>query len=151
MLFALDRDWWKVYREEAAAVFAGELVSPLPNNYGVRRIQLPRYENSGAAAIALAVHMGAQRIILLGYDCQKTGGKAHWHGDHPKELGNAGSLNKWPAQFAKLARDLRNFNIVNCSRETALTCFPRANLEHVLRDEQNSSDLAMGRQPRVSA
>ncbi len=145
----MDRDWWRVYREEAGQVFQGELVTQLPNCYGVRRVAFGQYENSGVGAVALAVHMGAQRILLLGYDCQRTGGKAHWHGDHPTGLGNAGSLNKWPAQFQKLARDLRNFDIVNCTRETALTCFPRVNLEHALRDEQDCSDLAMGRESGI--
>jgi len=128
----MDRDWWRMYREEAGNAFKGELVSPLPNCFGVRRIACGQYLNSGAGAIGLAVHMGAQRVILLGYDCQRTGGQAHWHGNHPKGLGNAGSINTWPAQFQKLARDLRNFNIVNCTRETALTCFPRVELEKAL-------------------
>lgn len=148
----MDKDWWRVYREEAGQVFAGELVTQQPNCYGVRRVEFqPQYRNSGASAIGLAVHLGAQRVILLGYDCQKTGGRAHWHGDHPKGLGNAGSLDKWPAQFAKLARDFRNFDIMNCTRETALTCFPRVPLERALNDDANGSDLAVGRESGVPA
>ena len=69
---------------------------------------------------------------LSGYDCQHTGGKAHWHGNHPKGLGNAGSVDKWPNQFRMLAARLPNIKIINCTRETALNVFPRGTLEEVL-------------------
>ena len=78
------------------------------------------------------VHFGARRIYLLGYDCQHTGGQRHWHGDHPKGMGNAGTVAKWPRQFRELVRFVPGAQIINCSRETALTVFPRAPLESVL-------------------
>lgn len=71
---------------------------------------------------------------MLGYDCQRTGGKVHWHGDHPKGLGNAGSMPKWPQQFAKLKAAMAGVEIINCSRETALTCFTRGDLETCLAE-----------------
>ena len=39
--------------------------------------------NSGFAAINLAVHYGAAKIVLLGYDMQAHSGKSHFFGDHP--------------------------------------------------------------------
>lgn len=92
------------------------------------------YGNSGAACIAMAAQAGAKRIIMLGYDCQKTGGKAHWHGDHPRQLGNANSINRWIPKFQELAKDHRHVEIINCSRATALECFPRMELEDALKD-----------------
>lgn len=86
--------------------------------------------NSGAGAILLASHFGAQRIVLIGYDCHKRGG-AHHHGNHPKGLGNAGSLHKWPEQFAQVAR-MVTAEVINCSPGTALNVFPRADLESAL-------------------
>jgi hypothetical protein len=49
-------------------------------------------------------------------------------------MGNAGSMNKWATSFGDLARALagRGVEVINCTRETALTCFPRATLEHSL-------------------
>ena len=90
------------------------------------------YGNSGAGAIALAMMGEAARVILLGYDCQKTGWQAHWHGDHPVGLGNAGSMPKWPEQFKRLAATLAGVEVINCSRETALRAFPRGELESAL-------------------
>lgn len=94
----------------------------------------PVYGNSGAGAISLAARGGAKRIILLGYDCQHTGGKRHWHEDHPDRMGNADHkvLKLWGANFSKLAQDYSGVEIINCSRQTALQCFEQKKLEEVL-------------------
>ena len=137
----MDEAWWNHYLDEVKATFKGERFSH-GQRKGVQRVRTDYYrqqgQNSGAGAIALAHHFGARVVYLLGYDCQLTGGKAHWHGDHPaiadpkRRLGNAGSLPKWPAQFRELIRFVPGTRIINCSRETALTVFPRARLEDVL-------------------
>lgn len=80
----------------------------------------------------MAIRNGAKRVILLGYDCQRSNDRTHWHGDHPKKLGNAGSLPRWASQFARMRRAYPNANVVNCTRETALQAFPRASLEDSL-------------------
>ena len=92
--------------------------------------------NSGYQAIGLAVLLGAARILLLGYDMSRTGGKSHHHGDHPSGLNNptGEQLQRYAAAFETLPPDLDRLGIecINCSRETALTCFPRARIEDVL-------------------
>lgn len=131
----MDRAWWDVHLAEVKATFRGELLSRR-NSLGIRDARLPiGTSNSGAGAIALAAARGARRIVLLGYDCQHTGGKTHWHGDHPKGCaGNAApkTIRKWPAQFLDVQGRLAGVEIINCSRETALTVFPRAQLEEAL-------------------
>lgn len=82
----------------------------------------------------LGHRQGAKRIILLGYDMQKTNGQSHWHGDHPKGLGSAGKIAEWPSEFERLKRNNPTIEIINCSRETALTCFARRPLEEVLNE-----------------
>jgi hypothetical protein len=132
----MDRAWWQQYQGEVRDVFRGELWAPLSGMPGVRRAQFARQDNSGAGAIALAASLGAGRILLLGYDAQKTNGKAHWHADHPKGLGNAGSVRYWPQQFRKLAQQLpAGVSVVNASRVTALDVFPRANLQVALGED----------------
>lgn len=138
LLFAMDRQWWEMHKDEVALTFRGERVSsnPVPSKYQVRRMppsELKAFGNSGAACVSLAVLSGAERVVMLGYDCQKTEGKAHWHGDHPKGLGNAGSINKWPAKFRELAAHINGRAVViNASRATALDMFPRQSLEECL-------------------
>ena len=131
-LYAMDRAWWDRYMAEVLTEFQGERVSQLDKLRHAIHVKMPAYGNSGAAAIALAAKWGARRVIMLGYDCAKSGGQVHWHGDHPAGLGNAGSMPKWPKQFQKLADDLRSVEIINCSRQTALGMFPRRPLEEVL-------------------
>jgi len=84
--------------------------------------------------VSLAIARGAKRVILVGYDMQRTNGMSHWHGDHPKGLGNAGKIAEWPAEFERMAKKNPGIEIVNCSRETALTCFPRRGLEEMLNE-----------------
>lgn len=76
---------------------------------------------------------GAARIILLGYDMGATGGRLHWHPDHGGRLHNPlpGKFKDWVANFNKLA-GFCPVPIVNCSRATALNCFPRVDLHEGL-------------------
>lgn len=139
-LYAMDRAWWSEYLAEVRETFRGALWAPLGGLAGVKRIRFDRQtpRNSGAGAVALAAQEGAERIVLLGYDAQHSGGRTHWHGDHPKGLGNAGSVAKWPEQFRTLIGLLRGATVVNASRTTALACFPRASLEAALNDRSLS-------------
>ena len=110
-------------------------INSIATKYNVKRLPagFKHYGNSGAAAIAMAASTGATRVVLIGFDCQHTGGKTHWHGSHPKGLGDAGSVDKWGKAFADLARDMRGrCEVLNASRATALDCFERVNLEDVL-------------------
>lgn len=138
-LFAMDRKWWEVHRKEAEATFQGRLVS---NSAHAKQMGLIHpsemfkkfepFQNSGAAAISLAIRLGAKRVVMLGYDCGIVKGQAHWHGDHPKGLGNCGSQRRWPQQFQKLRDVYKGFEIVNASRHTTLNVFPKATLEDAL-------------------
>lgn len=141
VLFGFDSAWWRQYKKEVDEVFKGALLtcSLTGQALGVDSLYqqdawIRSYGNSGAAAISLAVVGAADRVLLLGYDCQKTGGKSHWHGDHPKSLGNAKSLATWPRKFGQVAAfsASKRVPVVNCSRETALKCFPRMSLEQAL-------------------
>lgn len=133
----MDVAWWKQYKEEAQASFKGKMIAPLTNIKGVEYWRFNHYKNSGAGAISLAVRLGAKKVILLGYDGQKTNGRAHWHEDHPKGMGNAGPVDKWVSQFKQLEQDFKEVEIINCSRETALH-FKRQSLDEVIHGSCNS-------------
>lgn len=130
VIFGMDRQWWKTYLSDVMLHCQGYRYS---NNHvaGTRYAELKGCGNSGVGAIALAAQWGARRIILLGYDGQHTGGKKHWHGDHPSHLGNAGSVHLWQQKFAALAKNL-TVEVINATRETALTCWSRMDLESAL-------------------
>ncbi len=93
--------------------------------------------NSGYQALNLALHYGARRIILLGFDCGLgPAGETHWFGDHPHQLRNDGAdrYAKWIVAMDMLARDLSadGVEVVNCSPSTALQCFKRSTIREEL-------------------
>ncbi len=89
--------------------------------------------NSGYQAVNLAVLLGAARILLLGYDMQRgPKGQEHWHAQHPVKVENP--YYAWVASFSTMVEPLKalGIEVVNCSRRTALTCFPRQAIEDAL-------------------
>ena len=136
VLFFHDTRWFEHYKSDLDS-FKGEIVTISPTKHPrVTRLSKPllnAYGNSGAGAISLAILAGAAKVILLGVDAQYDK-KVHWHGDHPSGLGNARSVNKWPAQFEKVAQHAKDNNciVLNASRNTKLKCFEKVQLEDVL-------------------
>lgn len=142
LLFVGDGNWLERYAPQCD--FAGERVTASKVGQYIGWTVTPAgfqwHQNSGAGAIAWAIHNGAKRVFLLGYDCQKTGGKSHWHPPHEgvlrngRQLKDAPNIADWPASFAGVA-DLaraKGVVVVNCSRVTALKCFQRARIEDLL-------------------
>ena len=91
--------------------------------------------NSGYRALNVAYHFGAKRIILLGYDMARGEGKErkeHWHGDHP--WNSRSPYEQFRRYFATIADPLKEagVEVLNCSRRTALECFPVVALEEAL-------------------
>lgn len=133
IIFAGDEAWWaanfnKV--ESHAALWTCNTSASL--KYGIRLFRSSgRHWNSGLRAIELAEFLGAEKVILLGYDCSVRRG-AHWHGKHGKTQNPTnGVCQSWIAQFQQLSQRTK-ITIINCSRDTALKCFPRAELEEIL-------------------
>lgn len=74
-LFAMDAKWWEKHLKEVRLTFTGALYSN--NDFsksGIIVAPVKGFGNSGAGAIAMAAKAGAKRVIMLGYDCQHTGG-----------------------------------------------------------------------------
>lgn len=90
-------------------------------------------DNSGYAALNLAVCLGANPIYLLGFDCKHENGKSHWHGGHvlKQEAERAG---KWVKRFNVAAEKLAptNFRVVNLNPDSALECFEKMKPGRVL-------------------
>lgn len=146
-LFAADAVWWRYFTPKISW-YTGHRVA---RSYKAANIEQWRGKNwprtggnSGHMAIQYAVDQGAMNIALLGFDQSKTGGKAHCHIDHPKHtqkgartnMANAGGIAAWPRLMAKTAIDLkqRGVRVVNLSRQTALTCFPRMTVKKFLEE-----------------
>jgi hypothetical protein len=92
--------------------------------------------NSGYQAINLAVHFGARRIVLLGYDMRVVDGRTHWHHGHPVEarptLYESCMLPNFPTLVEPLAE--LGVEVVNATPGSALTTFPAVDLGDILAD-----------------
>lgn len=142
VLYGCDAKWWywhkgvtsftglRVALDPAAKRHADIIVLQKTGETGLELepTGLRAGRNSGYQAINLAVHLGAKRIILLGYDMR--GG--HWFGSHPDGSGPpfAICLQRFATIVGPLAE--AGVQVINCSRRTALVCFPRVPLEEAL-------------------
>ena len=81
----------------------------------------------------MAYHLGATRIILLGFDMHSHGGKSHWFGDHPAKYATGDKIERFIVAFRSIKPEQYGIEILNCSRETALDAFPRHDLDEVCK------------------
>lgn len=135
VLLAGDGAWWDAYVAEvtipAERVCCGEAAA---KRHGIEFFK-PRqaHWNSGMAAIWYAQAQGAARVVLLGYDCKAQHGKRHWHGDHDRTKNPPmTTISGWARNFARMPV---GGPVVNSSRDTAITRWPRVPLELALQSE----------------
>ncbi len=150
VLYACDAKWWdarqgvpafaglKFALRHGAAKWPGVQVLRDSGDCGLATdpSELTNGKSSGHGGVNLASHLGAKRIVLLGYDMQYAkNGRTHFFGDH------VGVLNKgeapfewWIANFASMVQPAKalGIEIVNCTRRTALTCFRQMSLADAL-------------------
>jgi hypothetical protein len=100
--------------------------------------------NSGASAINLALHFGAARAVLLGFDMQRVEGAPNgghnWHGSHQTQPKPTVYKGRFIASFDAIKRDLadmenstqRRMEVVNATPGGALETFRRVKLEDVI-------------------
>lgn len=154
-----DKQWWSWHHDkpqyrayQGIRITAEPAVSAAwpPDAYRVRGAQasgistdpeVVNYgKNSGYQALNVAVLMGARRIILLGYDMKiAKSGAAHWFGDHPNKVRS--NYPSWLSGFSVAADQLAEMGVevINCSPDTALTCFKQMSLESALSLEQDQA------------
>lgn len=94
--------------------------------------------NSGYAAINLALHLGVNRIILLGYDMQKVGNETHFHGGYSDKNDRIKANNelykKFAEPFASITETLReqHIEIYNTSMQSALNNIIKVPIDNFL-------------------
>jgi hypothetical protein len=89
-------------------------------------------DNSGTAAINVAVHLGPTRILLLGYDMGTHHGRRHFFDTEPQSCSSP--FDKFRKLTATMVEPLKaaGIEVINCSRRTALECFPVMPLREAL-------------------
>lgn len=105
-------------------------------------------KNSGASAINLAIHFGAKRVVLLGFDMKvDENNETHWHGGHQQDRveylrgirGIKIEQQKSPYErflkcFSYIADDASamGIEIINTGLESAISEFKKMSLKEVL-------------------
>jgi hypothetical protein len=147
VLYACDAKWWWAHPETTDWPGLKYGIEPVPTRPDVGRLRntgmfglesdpsgLRTYQNSGGQAINLAVHLGATRILLLGFDMQPSPtGTHHWFGWH--SYGHVvPPYDTFRSCLETAVRPLAALGVttINCTPCTALTCFPQMPLAEAL-------------------
>lgn len=155
-LVANDYSWW--LHHEGVPGFAGDKWGVLHQTWkkperwpSVKQLRITGSEglesdpsairtgkNSGYTAVNVAIHYGARRVVLLGYDMgAPKNGPQHFFGDHQWAPGQRSPYQTFIDLFRTMRADLKRLGVevVNASRQTALRCFPCVSLEEALACE----------------
>lgn len=129
-LVSADAAWWKAHPD--AMRFAGErygCVYDFQNVPQVTPLHVGSGHNSGLLGIMVAVRAGAKRVCLLGFDLHSPG--QHFFGKHPERLKSTtpDRMEIFKRQFAGYKP--RGVEIINCTPDSALTCYPTANIREL--------------------
>lgn len=148
VLFACDIQWWYYHRKHVGTQIECWTLDgvgthfnkrhndprlnqiPFTRTYGIYDEMVHHGGNSGYVAIQLARLFGSERIVLIGFDHQATGGKKHWFGDHdPSHFRvNVDHIDLWKQRIERLIQDMDDVDIVNCSIETSIQSARRSTL-----------------------
>jgi hypothetical protein len=155
-LYACDASWWKF--NKGCPKFAGEKwsshsagsddKSEAAKKFGLSLIDGDRSDgfsltpgrihygnNSGFQAINLFLLWGFNPILLVGFDMRLVDHKGHFFGDHQYPLRRIGSFSRWLKLFEAAAKELpKRYEIINCTPDSALTCFPQMDLGEALQN-----------------
>jgi hypothetical protein len=93
--------------------------------------------NSGVCAINLAFQLRPKRIVLFGFDMNRSKhGAAHWYPAYPWTTAagatSSGKYNAWAAQFDRIAAQCKaaGIEVVNASPTSAIKSFPKTSEFH---------------------
>lgn len=150
MLYGADSEWWEHRR--GVPEFSGIKVCCQFTVLGVLVLKhtgtsgfddnpahVRTGSNSGYQAVHIAVHAGASRVLLFGFDMQGS----HWHGPHLAPLRNTSpdTFEKFREHFTTLAPVLksRGVEVLNCTPDSRLACFEFSDPFAALRKYADSS------------
>lgn len=162
VLYSSDRTWWRYYgglvgfpglkvgvgwrQGDATPIWHTPEIQVLTHT-GAEGLELDPTGlrtggHSGYAAINLAVHLGARRIVLLGYSGGSVGQKTHFFGRHPAGLAESTEANfeAFRRAYQTLLEPLSaaGVSVVNATPRSWITTFPFAPIGDALAAEVSS-------------
>lgn len=161
VLYSSDQRWMEYYhghRVEPADRAVAEIVTTFAGRkFGCQPLKAPKHwnvsvllntgergietdpcgvrtgRNSGYSAMNVARHLGAKRIVLVGYD-MRNGKTRHFFGEHPSRLRSSTDPGTFIPFYQSLVKPLAQLGIevVNCTPKSALRMFPSMSLAEAL-------------------
>ncbi len=139
VLYACDYRWWNYHKpefkgrkvtinEQAVKEYNLELWKQSKAIWSDKQRELATGGNGGFQCLNLADLEGAEKIILLGYDMKPVG---HFFGEHPEKIRGCSRYDVWVKNFKEAKRYIKA-EVINCTPDSALDCFEKANLMDVL-------------------
>jgi hypothetical protein len=167
ILYFADYAWWRADKQAVAKVWEGgriitsnrQVASDVDAGFGevqVFGIQntgtgglerkptgVRNGSNSGHQAMNVAYHLGAARIVLLGFDQRVDGLTTHAHGgyrggavaadQYAEKLAHQMTVSHLPYfQRIGLALAREGVEVLNASPESAIACFPKITLDEAV-------------------
>ena len=146
--YACDARWWNIHGDKINSMYPKLSMwchDSDGEKYGAKKVNgigspgfstnpsLIHYgSNSGYQLLNLAYLWGCTKMILVGYNMKKVGSQSHFF-TGPRE-GNLQVNSPYPV-FAKkyntIQKEIRDM-IINCTPDSALTCFEKQRLEEFL-------------------
>lgn len=149
--YAADFPFWKFYEPSAASsdalkvcadpdVLKGGIADRYLSVSDKDREKAKRYEpgfalhgeHSGFQALQLAISLGAERVILLGYDCKPEGQKTNYFGTKSQALYRHSHYETWPLHYDKLVIPA-GVEVLNATAGSAIEAYPFVEIERALR------------------
>lgn len=92
--------------------------------------------NSGCSAVNLALILGAQRVLLLGFDCRPPAinGRSHWHDcriEAPKAEVYRNFMKGWADISVQLPKSYPGCEIINLGPDSEIPFFPKREFKEV--------------------
>ena len=161
VFYACDLKWWEIHTDAAFALkqprhlmeidaemwgnnTAAKLLKKYPHinivhghgkqGFSEQRIKIHWGNNSGFQLLNLVFLMGAERMVLVGYNMNTPQGKEpHFFGKHPDGLGgqNGNQYRGFVQQYQRIQGRIKKM-IVNATPDTALDCFEHVDLAEYL-------------------
>ncbi len=128
--WSLEHSQWGPYRAKYPDI--QRLRNTGPGGIEHEPTGLKNGRNSGFAAVNLAIHYGAKRILLLGYNMQPIKGVGHFFGEHPNK--QRSPYDQFRRRFESLKKPLAKLgvSVINCTEGSALMAFPKQDLREAL-------------------
>lgn len=142
-VYSSDQAWWRKYALTLTApklTCTGDHLSEEDiaeqDALDIERVPIEHGPCSGYAAINLAVHFGAKRIGLVGFDMQRREGATHFYGNRTDGLRDNGEYQLFLSEFDGLANRLKaaGITVFNCTPNSALTAFKFLPLQRFINE-----------------